>query len=102
MPTNEDMWSEHVKVKWHPPQGFFLQDSDKIAHGLKAAHPDYRSAMGSLDFYINRAGKGLSAQRKATLEKAKAKLASIYGRPVPENYSPVITRASRILNKVGK
>lgn len=34
----------------------------------------YQSAMSMLNFYINRAGKNLSASKKATLTKAKDKL----------------------------
>jgi Protein of unknown function (DUF3175) len=39
----------------------------------------YRSAMSMLVFFINRAGKGLSATRKRKLEKAKDKLRELYG-----------------------
>ena len=38
----------------------------------------YRSAMSMLTFYINRGGKGLSATRKAKLEKAKDVLRDLY------------------------
>ena len=37
-----------------------------------------RSAMSMLTFYINRAGKGLSASRKRTLEKAKDELRRLF------------------------
>jgi hypothetical protein len=40
----------------------------------------YRSAMSMLTFYINRGGKGLSASRKRTLEKAKDELRKQFGR----------------------
>jgi hypothetical protein len=40
----------------------------------------YRSAMSMLTFYINRGGKGLSATRKAKLEKAKGVLRDLYDR----------------------
>ena len=42
--------------------------------------PAYRSAMSMLVFYINRAGKGLSAARKKKLEKAKDELRDLYGK----------------------
>lgn len=38
----------------------------------------YRSAMSMLTFYINRGGKGLSAARKARLNKAKDELRKLY------------------------
>ena len=40
----------------------------------------YRSAMSMLTFYINRAGKSLSATRKKTLEAAKDELRRQFGR----------------------
>ncbi|WP_408096973.1 DUF3175 domain-containing protein [Peredibacter sp. HCB2-198] len=42
----------------------------------------FRSAMSMLNFYINRAGKNLSASRKRTLERAKNELRKLYGRPI--------------------
>jgi hypothetical protein len=47
----------------------------------------YQSAMSMLNFYINRAGRNLSARRKNTLEKTKNKLRSLFGRPVKEKKS---------------
>jgi len=41
----------------------------------------YRSAMSMLVFYINRAGIGLSAERKRKLEQAKDELRDLYGKP---------------------
>jgi hypothetical protein len=38
----------------------------------------FHSAMSMLTFYINRAGKGLSAARKRKLEKAKDELRHLY------------------------
>jgi hypothetical protein len=40
----------------------------------------YRSALSMLTFYINRAGRGLSAGRKRTLNKAKDELRAQFGR----------------------
>jgi hypothetical protein len=37
-----------------------------------------QSAMAMLNFYINRAGKNLSASRKRTLEKAKDELRNLF------------------------
>lgn len=71
-------WSNGVSPKWAPPEGFFEKSATKIAHGLKRNHKDLKSAMGSLSFYVNRAGKNLSAEDKARLETAKTKLRSLY------------------------
>jgi len=40
----------------------------------------FRSAMSVLTFYINRAGKNLSTQRKGKLEAAKSELRRMFGR----------------------
>jgi hypothetical protein len=42
--------------------------------------PPFRSAMSMLTFYINRAGKNLSAIRKKKLEAAKNELRRNFGR----------------------
>jgi hypothetical protein len=67
----------------------FTWDSPKrIAASLKRSavrsrarkSEPYRSAMSMLTFYINRAGKRLSASRKKTLETAKDELRRQFGR----------------------
>jgi hypothetical protein len=67
----------------------FTWDSPKrIAASLKRSaeksrarkSEPYRSAMSLLTFYINRAGKSLSASRKKTLEAAKDELRRQFGR----------------------
>src|SRR5438094_754115 len=40
----------------------------------------YQSAMSMLNFYINRAGKGLPAKQKRVLERAKHELRRVFGR----------------------
>jgi hypothetical protein len=55
-----------------------LKRSAEQSHRRKS--DPYRSAMSMLTFYINRAGKNLSRQRKARLEKAKDELRDLYGR----------------------
>jgi hypothetical protein len=67
---------------------FSLDDPKRIAVSLKRsaersrrrkAEP-YRSALSMLVFYINRAGKKLSARRRRTLERAKIELRRQFGR----------------------
>ena len=41
----------------------------------------YRSAMSMLSFHINRAGRGLSAERREVLSDAKDELRRLYHRP---------------------
>ena len=86
-------WSQHVTETSDAltlEQGVFNKGSAKaIARSLKRSadrskrrkSDPYRSAMSMLVFYINRAGKGLSAARKRKLEQAKDELRELYGRP---------------------
>jgi hypothetical protein len=67
---------------------FKSSDPKKIARSLKASAEEsrrrkttpYRSAMSMLTFYINRAGKNLSAEERETLEAAKDELRAAFGR----------------------
>jgi hypothetical protein len=67
---------------------FTLSDPRRIARSLKRsaekskrrkAEP-FRSAMSMLVFFINRAGKNLSAKQRRTLESAKVELRRQFGR----------------------
>lgn len=67
---------------------FKSRDPDAIARSLKRsaevshrrkANP-FRSAMSMLTFYINRAGKNLSAPQRRTLSKAKVSLRKVFHR----------------------
>ena len=40
----------------------------------------FRSAMSMLNLYINRAGKGLSSERRRTLERSKGELRKVFHR----------------------
>jgi hypothetical protein len=69
---------------------FSLKNPKKIAESLKrsAEQSDrrkgtpYQSAMSMLNFYINRAGKNLSNERKEILEQAKIELKKLFQRPI--------------------
>ncbi len=71
-------WSEDVKTKWHPPEGFFTKSADSIAKGLKRESSGLQQAMSRLNFYINRAGSTLSSEDKSRLEHAKDVLNDLY------------------------
>ena len=68
-------WIAGVKtVSTYPPEGLFTKDAASIARALaskKVSPKGPGSGMRMLTFFINRAGKGLSATRRAELEKAK-------------------------------
>ncbi len=58
----------------YPPEGLFTKDAATIARTLaskKVSPKGPASGMRMLTFFINRAGRGLSAARRAELEKAK-------------------------------
>ncbi|MDA8360912.1 MAG: DUF3175 domain-containing protein [Gammaproteobacteria bacterium] len=57
-----------------------LKRSADMSRRRRAATP-FASAMGMLNFYINRAGRNLPAGRRAVLEQAKEELRALYGRP---------------------
>jgi tRNA(adenine34) deaminase len=63
----------------HPPEGLFNKSASTIARTLASKRVSPKgpgSGMRMLTFFINRAGHGLSATRRAELEKAKRMLSS--------------------------
>jgi hypothetical protein len=71
------------------PEGLFRGSPEEIARGLKRAaersprtraRTKFQSAMFMLNWFINRAGRGLSPERCARLERAKAALRRAFGR----------------------
>jgi hypothetical protein len=68
---------------------FARKDPRSIARSLKRSAErsrrrktdPFRSAMSMLTFYINRAGKTLSAAQRRRLEAAKDELRRLFGRP---------------------
>jgi len=85
-------WSKEVTEKSDSldlEEGVFTQhDPRKVARSLKESaeassrrkSTPYRSAMSMLNFYINRAGKNLSATQLDVLEKAKPELKKLFKR----------------------
>jgi hypothetical protein len=92
MAKSANKWSAEVTAHDHPfdlEPGLFAKGSaQEIAAALKKSAEDprrgsddtYRTAMSMLDFYVNRAGAGLSAPERAKLEQAKAALRQSFGR----------------------
>src|SRR5205085_11234037 len=71
------------------PEGIFKKDNPAaIARGLKRSAEQshrrksgpFRSALSMLTFYINRAGKNMSARRRRILQQAKGRLREMYAR----------------------
>lgn len=90
--TKAKYWSQRVTETSNAldlEPGVFTKDTPrKVALSLKrsaeASHrrktDAFHSALSMLTFYINRAGKGLSAERRRTLMLAKDELRKLYGR----------------------
>jgi hypothetical protein len=73
-------WVKTVKTdSTHPVEGLFTKDPETIAKKLaskKVSPKGPGSGMRMLTYYINRAGKELSATRRRDLEKAKELLSA--------------------------
>ncbi len=73
--SSSKKWVSKVKtVSTYPREGLFTKDPETIARELaskKVSPKGPASGMRMLTYFINRAGKGLSATRRAKLEKAK-------------------------------
>jgi Protein of unknown function (DUF3175) len=71
------------------PGVFKSESARRIARSLKRSADaserrktsPFQSAMSMLNFEINRGGRGLSAARRAVLNRAKIQLRKAYGRP---------------------
>lgn len=78
MAATQKKWVRNVKTdSTHPPEGLFKKDPETIARTLaskKVSPKGPGSGMRMLTYFINRAGKGLSAREKTRLERAKSLL----------------------------
>jgi tRNA(adenine34) deaminase len=79
MPTKESKrWVAKVKTdSTHPPEGLFTKSASVIARSLaskKVSPKGPASGLRMLTYFLNRGGKGLTAERRADLEKAKTLL----------------------------
>lgn len=88
-----ERWSQRVTAHSNAldlePGVFRLEDPRAIALSLKRSAErsrrrkttPFRSAMSMLNFFINRAGRQLTAEQRARLEAAKDELRALYDRP---------------------
>lgn len=74
-PSTGHRWVASVTtVSTFPPAGLFTKDAATVARSLaskKVSPKGPRSGMSMLNYFINRAGHGLSKNRRAELELAK-------------------------------
>jgi tRNA(adenine34) deaminase len=92
-------WSAEVTTdSTHPDEGLFNQSAATIAKALASKNVSPKgpaSGMRMLNFYINRAGKNLSAPRHAELEKAKALLSEIIAKQKSKSPAKTAKKAAR-------
>jgi Protein of unknown function (DUF3175) len=73
--AEKQRWAQDVKtVSTYPPEGLFTKDAATIARVMaskKVSPKGIGSGIRMIQFFINRAGKDLPAERKEELEKAK-------------------------------
>ncbi len=91
-PAQRQYWSADVMRESNAldiePSTFTWRDPKRIARSLKRSAElsqrrkagPYQSAMSMLNFYINRAGRGLTAERKRVLAPAKLELRRLFER----------------------
>jgi hypothetical protein len=74
-------WVASVKTEsTYPPKGLFTKSARTIANALaskKVSPKGPSSGMRMLNYFVNRAGRQLSAERQKELEKAKALLSDL-------------------------
>jgi len=87
-----ERWSRHVAETSNAldlePGVFTFDDPRRIAASLRASAlgssrrktDPFRSAMSMLNYYVNRAGRNLPADRRDRLEAAKDELRALFGR----------------------
>ena len=92
-------WSAKVDTdSTHPDEGLFKKSASAIAKALatkKVSPKGPASGMQMLNFYINRAGKNLTQERHAELEKAKTLLSEIIAKEKPESQKPAKKAAAK-------
>ena len=78
--SKRKLWVSKVKTdSTHSPAGLFTKKASAIARALaskKVSPKGPASGMRMLTYFINRAGRGLSATRRHELERAKRLLSS--------------------------
>jgi Protein of unknown function (DUF3175) len=78
VPDKKKRWVASVKTdSTHPPAGLFTKSATTISRFLaskKVSPKGLGSGMRMLTYFINRAGRGLTAERRAELKRAKVLL----------------------------
>ena len=99
-------WSAKVDTdSTHPHEGLFNEDASTIASELASERVSPKgpaSGMRMLNFYINRAGKNLSSEREAELEKAKSLLSDIIAKQKEASHGAATESQKGVAKKPAK
>ena len=88
--TKKEYWSDKVTREsdaldleqgvftWNGPKRIALSLKKSALESTRRKAKPFQSAMSMLNFYINRAGKNLSQERKEILNKAKEELRKVF------------------------
>jgi hypothetical protein len=79
--TSDALDLEPGVFTWSDPREIALSLKRSAERSTRRKAEPFHSAMSMLNFYINRAGKHLTAERRARLEAAKDELRRLFGRP---------------------
>lgn len=66
---------------WRDPERIARSLARSAEHSRRHKAGPYQSAMSMLNFYINRGGHNLTAERRRVLTRAKTELRRIYDKP---------------------
>jgi hypothetical protein len=81
--TSDAMDLEKDVFKSDNPEEIATSVKRSAERSRRRKSPPFRSAMSMLNFYVNRAGKNLSARRRRILEASKNRLRQLFHRPTP-------------------
>jgi hypothetical protein len=79
---------ENGVFKMSNPRRIALSLKHSAEHSHRRKARPFQSAMSMVNFYINRAGSGLSARQKNILTHAKEELRRVFHKPVHSTHHP--------------
>ncbi|HEX7968658.1 MAG TPA: DUF3175 domain-containing protein [Stellaceae bacterium] len=71
---------EHRAFTWRDPKRIARSLKQSAERSTRRKAGPYQSAMSMLNFYINRGGRNLPAERMRVLNQAKTELRRLFGR----------------------
>jgi hypothetical protein len=87
METSDALDLERGVFRQRSPRQVALSLKRSAERSRRRKAEPFRSAMSMLNFYLNRAGKKLTAERRRTLKRAKEELRRLFERSGPRRRS---------------